>query len=289
VPPLMPHYGFIKIQIFQPPAARVSHKQYGAGEPQHQPINESSGGKEMSQITEISPDIFKITTFIAEVNMQFNQFLIKDEEPLLYHTGMRGLFPTVNKAVAKLIDPTTLRWIGFSHFEADECGALGEWQSLAPDATAICSFVSKMVSVDDVVAVRPARALEDGEVLVTGKFRFRFIQTPHVPHAWDAGHLFEENSRTLFCSDLFHQNGEVEAVTNSDIVSRFKETLIKYQEGPFANYLPYTTKTEKILVRLAELKPKTIAPMHGSTYVGDGESATLDLAKIMKDVLSGST
>lgn len=242
----------------------------------------------MSQITEIAPDIFKITTFISEINLQFNQFLVKDDEPLLYHTGMRGLFSIVNEAIAKLIDPTTLRWIGFSHFEADECGALREWQRLAPEATAICSFVSKVVSVDDVVAERPARALEDGEVLSTGKFRFKFIQTPHVPHAWDAGHLFEENSGTLLCSDLFHQNGDVEAVTKSEIVSRFKETLIEYQDGPFANYLPYTTQTEKILGRLANLKPKTIAPMHGSTYVGDGESAILDLAQTIKDVLAVS-
>ena len=242
----------------------------------------------MSQITEIAPDIFKITTFVSEANLQFNQFFVKDEAPLLYHTGMRGLFPAVQNAVAKLIDPATLRWLGFSHFDADECGALREWQRVAPDATAICSFVSKMVSVDDVVAERPARALEDGEVLVTGKFRFKFIQTPHVPHAWDAGHLFEENSGTLFCSDLFHQNGEVESVTNSDIVGRFKETLIEYQKGPFAHYLPYTTETKKILGRLADLKPKTIAPMHGSTYVGDGESAILDLARAMKDVLAAS-
>ncbi|MDH3329542.1 MAG: hypothetical protein OEM01_09945 [Desulfobulbaceae bacterium] len=240
----------------------------------------------MSQITEIAPDVFKITTFIDEINLQFNQFLIRDEEPLLYHTGMRGLFPTVTEAVAKLIDPSKLRWIGFSHFEADECGSLREWQRLAPDAMAICSFVSKVVSVDDVVAERPARALEDGEVLVTGNFRFRFLQTPHVPHAWDAGHLFEENSGTLLCSDIFHQNGAVEAVTSSDIVGRFKETLIEYQKGPFANYLPYTTKTEKILSRLADLKPKIIAPMHGSTFIGDGQSAILDLAQVMKDVLA---
>ena len=241
----------------------------------------------MSQITEIAPNVFKIATFFPEVNIQFNQFLVRDEEPLLYHTGMRGLFPTVNEAVAELIDPTTIRWIGFSHFEADECGALREWQKIAPDAMSICSFVSKVVSVDDVVAERPARALEDGEVLVTGKFRFKFLQTPHVPHGWDAGHLFEEINGTLLCSDLFHQNGEVEAVTNSDIVSRFKETLIAYQKGPFANYLPYTTNTEKILSRLADLKPKTIAPMHGSTYVGDGESAIRDLEQAMKDVLAG--
>lgn len=196
----------------------------------------------MSQITEIAPDLFKISTFIPEFNIQFNQFLIKDEEPLLYHTGMKGLFPTVNEVVAKLIDPTSIRWIGFSHFEADECGALREWQRNAPNATAICSLISKMVSVDDVVAERAARALEDGEVFVTGKFRFKFLQKPHVPHAWDAGHLFEENSGTLLCSDLFHQNGDVEAVTSSDIVSRFKETLIEYQKGPFANYLPYTNQ-----------------------------------------------
>jgi flavorubredoxin len=242
----------------------------------------------MSQITEIAPDVFKIATFISEGNIQFSQFVVRDEEPLLYHTGMKGLFPTVKEAVAKLIDPSTIRWIGFSHFEADECGALGEWQRIALDATAICSFVSKVVSVDDVVAERPARALEDGEVLVTGKNRFKFLQTPHVPHAWDAGHLFEENSGTLLCSDLFHQNGDVEAVTNSDIVSGFKEMLIEYQKGPFANYLPYTTETEQILNRLADLKPKTIAPMHGSTYTGDGASAIYDLAQAMKDVLAGS-
>jgi flavorubredoxin len=240
----------------------------------------------MSQITEIAPDIFKITTFIPEVNVQFNQFVVKDEEPLLYHTGMKGLFPAVNEAVARLIDPATVRWIGFSHFEADECGSLREWQRLALDATAVCSIVSKMVSVDDVAAERPARALNDGEVLVTGKYRFRFLQTPHVPHAWDAGHLFEENSGTLFCSDLFHQNGEVEAVTDADIVGRFKDTLIEYQKGPLADYLPYTTRTARILNRLAELKPKTIAPMHGSAYAGDCESAIHDLAQVMKDVLA---
>jgi len=240
----------------------------------------------MGQITEIGPDIFKISTFIPEANIQFNQFLVRDEEPLLYHTGMRGLFQQVKSSISELIDPATIRWIGFSHFEADECGALREWQQIAPQATAICSFVSKMVSVDDVVAERPAKALKDGEILSTGRSRFRFLQTPHVPHAWDAGHLFEETSGTLFCSDLFHQNGDVEPVTDSEIVSRFKEMLLDYQKGPFANYLPFTSKTERILTRLAELKPKTIAPMHGSTYTGDGKSAIHDLIEAMKDVLT---
>ena len=143
-----------------------------------------------------------------------------------------------------------------------------------------------MVSVDDVVAERPAKALQDGEIFLTGKSRFKFLQTPHVPHAWDDSHLFEENSATLFCSDLFHQNGDLEPVTDSEIVSRFKEMLIEYQQGPFANYLPYTSKTGQMLKRLADLKPKTIAPMHGSTYVGDGKSAIHDLLQAMKDVLN---
>lgn len=240
----------------------------------------------MSQITEIAPDVFKVSTFIPEANLQFNQFLVRDEEPLLYHTGMRGLFPVVKEAVASLIDPSSIRWIGFSHFEADECGALREWQKVAPEATAICSFVSKMVSVDDVVAERPSRALNDEEIISTGKYRFKFFQTPQVPHAWDAGHLFEEANGTLLCSDLFHQNGDVEPVTSSDIVGRFKETLIEYQQGPMAGYLPYTPDTQEKINRLANLKPNTLAAMHGSTYVGDGESALLDLAAAMKDVLS---
>ena len=220
----------------------------------------------MEQITEIGPDIFKISTFIPEANLQFNQFLVRDEEPLLYHTGMKGLFQSIKDAVAKVLDPSSIRWIGFSHFEADECGSLSEWQTIAPDATALCSFVSKMVSVDDVVARRPAKALMDGEVFSTGRSSFLFLQTPHLPHAWDAGHLFEENSETLFCSDLFHQNGKVEPVTSTEVVSRFKEVLIEYQQGPFANYLPYTSVTETFLLRLADLKPKTLAAMHGSTY-----------------------
>ena len=136
----------------------------------------------MTQITEIAPDIYRISTFIPEGNLQFNQFLVRDEQPLLYHTGMKGLFPVVRDAVATLIDLSTLRWIGFSHFEADECGALTEWQTLAPETTAVCSFVGKMVSVDDVVARRPAQAMADGEVFSTGKYRFRMLLTPHVPH-----------------------------------------------------------------------------------------------------------
>jgi len=241
----------------------------------------------MTRITEIAPDIYRISTFIPEANLQFNQFLVRDEQPLLFHTGMKGLFPVVQEAVATLLEPAAIRWIGFSHFEADECGALTEWQTLAPEATAICSFVAKVVSVDDVVALRPAQALEDGEQLSTGKYRFRFLQTPHVPHCWEASLLFEETQGTLFCSDLFHQNGDVEPRTGADVVGRFKQTLVEYQQGPFANYMPYTPYTEPTLKRLAALKPRTLATMHGSAFVGDGERAIADLARVVKEVLSG--
>lgn len=161
----------------------------------------------MAYVTEVAPDIYRISTYVPEADLQFNQFLIRDEEPLLFHTGMRALFPGVLEAVATLIDPRRLRWIGFSHLEADECGALREWQTLAPDATALCSRVAKQVSVDDFVILRPSRGMADGEVLATGRYRFRFIQTPQAPHCWEAALLFEETNQTLLCSDLFHQNG----------------------------------------------------------------------------------
>jgi flavorubredoxin len=241
----------------------------------------------MTQITEIAPDMYRISTFIPEANLQFNQFLVRDEQPLLFHTGMKGLFPVVRDAVATLLDPATLRWIGFSHFEADECGALTEWQTLAPTATAVCSFVAKVVSVDDVVAHRPAQALADEEVLCTGRYRFRLLQTPHVPHCWEASLLFEETHGTLLCSDLFHQNGDVEPSTTADVVGRFQQTLIEYQQGPLAHYLPYTPATGPTLQRLAALRPRTLATMHGSTFVGDGAQALTDLAQVMRAVLGG--
>jgi flavorubredoxin len=241
----------------------------------------------MTQITEIAPDLYRISTFIPKVNLQFNQFLVRDEQPLLFHTGMKGLFPVVRDAVATLLAPATIRWIGFSHFEADECGALTEWQTLAPAATAVCSLVAKLVSVDDVVARRPAQALADGEQLCTGRYRFRLLQTPHVPHCWEASLLFEETHGTLLCSDLFHQNGDVEPSTSADVVGRFKQMLVEYQQGPFAHYLPYTPYTEPTLQRLAALKPCTLATMHGSTFVGDGAQALADLAQVMQEVLGG--
>jgi flavorubredoxin len=243
----------------------------------------------MPLVSEIAPDLFRISIFVPNIDLQFNQFLVRDEEPLLFHTGPRAMFATVRDAVASVLDPTTIRWIGFSHFEADECGSLPEWQQLAPQSTAVCSLVGKLVSVDDCMALRPAWGMSDGEVLNTGTYRFRFLHTPHVPHCWEAGLLFEETQRTLLCSDLFHQNGDVEAITESDVLGRSRQVLVVYQQGPLANYLPYSTLTDPTLQRLAELQPKTLATMHGSAFVGDGARALRDLAVMYKEVLAPGT
>ena len=135
----------------------------------------------MTTITEIAPEIFRINTFISDFNLGFTQFLVRDEEPLLFHTGMKGLFPIVREAVGTLIDPSRLRWVGFSHFEADECGSLNEWQTVASDATAVCSLVGKMVSVDDFAPKNLAKGMMDGETFETGQKRYRFVSTPHAP------------------------------------------------------------------------------------------------------------
>jgi flavorubredoxin len=238
----------------------------------------------MPAVTEIAPDVYRICTYVPEIDLQFNQFLIKDEEPLLFHTGMRALFPVVRDAVATVIDPSKLRWISFSHFEADECGSLNEWFEVAPNAQAACSMVGALVSVNDFTQ-RPARGMADGETFSTGRYRFRFIQTPHVPHCWEAGLMFEETNGTLLCSDLFHQNGDHEPLTESDVIERARKTLTDYQAGPFANYMPYTKHTDSIMQKLAALKPRTIVPMHGSAYAGDGERAIRDLAVVMREVL----
>lgn len=237
-------------------------------------------------ITEIAPDIFRINTFIPEANLGFSQFLVRDDEPLLFHTGMRAIFPIVHEAVAKLIDPAKIRWVGFSHFEADECGSLNEWQTVAPRAAAVCSMVGKVVSVDDYASKNPAKGMNDGETFSTGRRTYRFLQTPHVPHCWEAGMLFEETTATLFCSDLFHQNGDVEAATESDIVARARDTMTEIQASPLANYFPYTARTDTELRRLADLKPNALATMHGSVFTGDGERAMRDYAMMLKELLA---
>lgn len=237
-----------------------------------------------ARVTEIAPDHYSISIYVREFNLRFNHFLIKDDEPLLFHTGMKQMFPLVRDAVARVIDPSTLRWISFSHFEADECGGLNEWLALVPHAQPVCGLVGALVSVND-FAIRQAHVLAHDEVLKTGQYRVRFRQTPHVPHNWEAGLLFEEVTRTLLCSDLFTHEGDVEPVTESDVVERAKRALLEGQKGPFANAYPYTPLTEPILHGLADLHPKQLALMHGSTFVGNGEQALRDLALAMREVL----
>jgi len=238
----------------------------------------------MTTIDEIAPDVFRISTYVPEANLQFGQFLVRDEEPLLFETGMRALFPAVRDAVAKVIDPTTLRWVSFSHFEADECGSLNDWLTLAPRAQAACSLVGALVSIND-FALRPARQLVDGEAFATGTKRFRFFHTPHVPHCWEAGILFEETGRTLLCTDLLHQNGERPPVGGPELLELSRQALVDYQKGPFANYLPYTRLTEPTLERLAALQPRTLATMHGSVFYGDGAKALRDLGRLYAELL----
>ncbi len=241
-----------------------------------------------ARVTEIAADHFQISIYVSEFNLRFNHFLITDEEPLLFHTGMKQMFPLVRDGVARIIDPSRLRWISFSHFEADECGALNEWLVVAPHAEPVCGLVGALVSVND-FSLRQARVLMHDEILKTGKYRFRFRQTPHVPHNWEAGLLFEEVTRTLLCSDLFTHEGDMEAVTESDVVDRAKRALIDGQKSPFANAYPYTPLTEPILHGLADLQPRQLALMHGSAFVGEGERALRALATVMREVLGRNT
>ena len=237
-----------------------------------------------TRIDEIADGIYRISTYVPEIKLQFNQFLVRDDEPLLFETGMKQLFPQVRQAVSKVIDPASIRYIGFSHYEPDECGSLNEWLALAPRAEALCSIVGAMVFVND-GAARPARGLKADEIIPTGKHRFRFKSTPHLPHGWDAGMLFEETTRTLLCSDLFGHAGDPAPLTESDIVGPFRETTRFFQQGPMANYMPYTSHTESQIRDLAALKPRVCATMHGSTYVGQGDKALLDMAVVMKELL----
>ena len=172
-------------------------------------------------MTEIGPGFYRISEYVPDFDLQFNHFLVNDDEPLLFHAGLKGMFPSIRDAVATVIDHSRIRWVGFSHFESDECGALNQWLEVAPAAEAVCSTVGALVSVND-FASRPARGLADDEVFKTGKYSFRLCRTPHLPHGWDASVLFEETTKTLLCSDLFHQVGKVEPLTQSDVVGAFK-------------------------------------------------------------------
>src|SRR5262245_3631274 len=238
-----------------------------------------------STVTEIAPRIYRISTFAPDFGIQFNQFLVADNEPFLMHTGMKGMFASTRDAVASVLEPSRVRWIGFSHFESDECGALNEWLSVAPRAQAVCSFVGTTVSVND-FAIRPPRALADDEVLETGRHRLRFLASPHVPHGWDAGLFFDDSTRTLLCSDLFFQPGDPAPLTTSDVVGPARDAMVAGQTGPLANDMPYTPYTDATMQRLAGLKPQTLAIMHGSSFSGDGGRSLRELAAVIRELLA---
>lgn len=236
----------------------------------------------MTAIHEIAPDLFRLSIYVPGIDMQFNHFLVRDEEPLLFHTGLKAMFPELREAVARLIDPATLRHIAWSHFESDECGALNDWLQLAPQSQPVCTVVGKLVNVDD-FAIRPALGMNPDDILATGKYRYRFYRSPHIPHGWDAGVLFEENSKTLFCSDLFHHFGDVAPVTTSDLIEPTRQAMLRLQEGPLSGYMPYTSQTAGVLSSLADLEPRTLAVMHGSSFTGDSSRLLHDLAGVIRE------
>lgn len=238
-----------------------------------------------ARVTEVAPDVYRICTFFPALGIEVNQFLVRDDEPFLMHTSFRRAFPASLEGVARVIDPATLRWIGFSHFESDECGALNAWLAAAPRAQAVCSFVGATVMVDD-FADRPPRALADGEVLEIGRHRLQYLATPHLPHGWDAGHFFEQRDGTLFCSDLFFHPGEPAPLSEADVIGPARDAIATGKNGPLAHDLPWTPRTEAMLHRLAALRPRTLALMHGSTYRGDGGAAIEALAGILREALA---
>lgn len=242
----------------------------------------------MFKINEIAPDLYRISIFASQFNIQFNHFLIKDDEPLLYHAGLKGMFPLLLEAVKTLIDPKMIRWIGFSHYEVDECGALNEWLQVAPNAQAVCSTVGTIINMSD-FAIRPSKPLQHNEVLTTGKYSYRFMRTPHLPHGWDAGVMFEETNKTLLCSDLFHQNGDVTPLTDVDILEGHKKSMLELEKSPLMDYVPYNHNTGRLLKELSALYPKTLATMHGSSFYGNCSKALLDLDGVMKDLWGDKT
>ena len=237
-----------------------------------------------TRVDEIAPDTFRISTFQPEFGIQFNQFLVRDEEPFLMHTGMRRMFGATRDAVRQLIDPARLAWIGFSHFEPDECGALNEWLAVAPRAQAVGGPVASMVMLSD-FADRASRMLAPGEVLDTGSHRLRFLSTPHLPHGWDAGLYFDESSGTLFCSDLLFQPGDPEPVIEDDPIPSVRQAIIGGLAGPLAHDIPYTHHTDAMLHELAALAPRTLAIMHGASYRGDGGKVLEDFAGVLRETI----
>ena len=229
-----------------------------------------------SNVHEIADGIYRINTPVAipgGPDFNFNQYLVKDDEPLLFHTGPRGLFPLVAEAIGKVLPVASLRHIAFSHFEADECGSLNDFLAAAPAASAVSSRVAAMVSVND-FAIRAPRAMADGELLRTGRRTFKWMDAPHVPHQWENGFMMELETRTLLCGDLFTQGGKGEVpLTEADILEpseSFRRAMDYYAHAPH---------TAETLERLARERPQVLACMHGSAWRGDGAALLRALAR----------
>jgi flavorubredoxin len=229
-----------------------------------------------TNVHEVADGIFRINTPVVlpgdAGGFSFNQYLIVDDEPLLFHTGLRQLFPLVREAMAHVMPVERLRHVAFSHVEADECGALNEWLAAAPQAAPLCGTVAAIVSIGD-LADRPPRALADGEVVSLGRHRVQWLDAPHLPHAWECGFLVEQATDTLLCGDLFTQPGDGSpAVTEGDILGpseAFRHAM---------DYFSYTRHADALLEKLANTRPTTLACMHGSAWRGDGATLLRALA-----------
>ena len=230
-----------------------------------------------TRISEIAEGIYRLSTFVPEIaspsGFTFNQFLVLGDEPLMFHTGLRKMFPLHREALSRIIPPERLRWIAFGHYEADECGAMNEWLAVAPGAQVTHGQTGCLVSLND-MADRAPRVLADGEAIDLGRGkRVRYIDTPHTPHGWDAGVLFEETTGTLLCGDLFTQLGDGPALTQGDVVGPAvaAEDLFRYSA-----LCPAMGATIR---GLASLSPRTLALMHGPSFAGDGGAALRALAE----------
>lgn len=223
-----------------------------------------------TQVSEISDGLYRLSTFVPEIaapaGFSFNQFLLLADEPLLFHCGHKGMFDGIRSAVEKVMPVEKLRWISFSHYEADECGAMNLWQAAAPHAQVLHGQLGCNISLND-QSLRPPRAMQDDEIVDLGGRRIRYLATPHVPHGWDAGLIYEETTGTLLCSDLLGQVGDGPALTESDIVGAALDGEDLWRS------MSVTPDTITTLHRLAALDPKTLAIMHGSSFAGDGAAA----------------
>ena len=236
-------------------------------------------------IDEIADGIYRLSTWVPDIappaGFTFNQFLIDADEPLLFHTGPRAMFPLVADAVARILPVDRLRWITFGHVEADECGSMNNWLAAAPDAQVAHGITGCLVSLND-MADRPPRPLADGEVLDLGGKSVRHLDTPHVPHGWDAGVLYEETTGTLLCGDLFTHLGNGPALTSDDIVEPAMDAEAIFRSTSLA------PDTASVLRRLGDLGPNVLALMHGSSFNGDGSRALYELASAYESRFSQS-